>query len=153
MKARVKFAGKLVLIAVVGFLIVVPWTVAWVYLFPRAVVPYVQSHFACCSIPRSDPEEAIFSIYAAFDAAIAVAFALVSSLTLGALVRPQWLLPWLVLCASTAIGLSAAAHTKVFESGGLIFIIPSVALYAYAVAAGLGFWIARVWRPAPIPSN
>jgi len=144
--ARVKYGLKLGLVAIVGFLVVLPWTLAYTYLNEHLVLPYAQRHLICCATAPSDPEGTFFATYRLFAAALAAIVALSSSLALGALVRPKWLLPWAVFCAATAFSVRDASQSKFLGPIGTLFLLPTPTVYVYAVASGIGFWIARSLR-------
>ncbi len=140
MNARAKYVARLAVVAIVGFLLILPWTLSWIYLTNHLVNPYVQNHL-CCLASRADSTDAFFNIYVSFAAVLAGIFSLASSLILGVLVRPAWLVPWAVFCASAAFSLRDAANSKLLGPVGALFVAPDAALIAFVLASGLGFWI------------
>ena len=111
-KHHLLYVGQLLLVAAFGYLLILPWALAWATLHEHYIVPIFSRWAHCCGSIPDDPITVMGHTYAVFDPLVAGPIALLSSLLLSTLLRVHWAILWALFCASVYLGIRAFAHSR-----------------------------------------
>jgi hypothetical protein len=143
-KRHLVYFAQLLVVALSGYLLVLPWAMAWVVLNDRFIAPIFARWTHCCGMPSGDPIDAMSRIYSVFDSIVVGLFALASSLILGRFLRVHWAISWAVFCGFAYLGVRDFAHSRFGITALFMMINPTMLVFAFAAMAG--FWCGSALR-------
>jgi hypothetical protein len=147
-KHRIVYLAQLLTTAIVGLFLILPWAMTWVALNDHFIAPpIIERYTHCCTVGSGDPIATVTKIYSVVDPIVAGAFALVSSVILGALFRVHWLILWVVFCAFAYLGVRDFAHSRFGVTA--LFMLTNLSFLIFALASMAGFWCGSALRKRP----